>query len=97
MLRMITMAIACFALAVVGVVTLDGRAAGADWDEEAPVGKTLGQEDPSLGDQFESSMREVRGTVPGLERPYFDVRGPASQGYRVEVASFEFVETSGGG
>lgn len=143
MFRMITMAIACFAVAVMGVVTLEGRAAGADWDEDAPVGKTLGQEDTSVGDQFfhvewaatpapageaeltgyvyndngeaavnvelriteldaagqpvESSMREVRGTVPGLERTYFDVRVPASQAYRVEVASFELVETSSGG
>jgi hypothetical protein len=150
MLRMVTMAIACFAVAVVAVVTLDGRVAragwneyGGDWDEAAPVGKTLGHEDTSLGDQFfhvewaatpgpageaeltgyvynddgeaavnvelriteldtagqpvESSMREVRGTVPGLGRTYFDVRVPASQAYQVHVASFEFVETSGGG
>ena len=59
MLRMVTMAIACFAVAVVGVVTLDGRVAraewneyGSDWDEAAPMGKTLGHEDTSLGDQF---------------------------------------------
>ena len=142
MLRMVTMAIACFAVAVVGVVTLDGRVAraewneyGSDWDEAAP--------DTSLGDEFfhvewaatpgpageaeltgyvynddgeaavnvelriteldaagqpvDSSMREVRGAVPGLGRAYFDVRVPASQAYRVQVASFEFVETSGGG
>jgi hypothetical protein len=143
MLRMITMTIACFAVAMVGAVALDGRAAGADWDETAPVNKTLGHEDTPLGDQFfhvewaatpgpagqaeltgyvynddgeaavnvelciteldaagqpvESTMREVRGAVLGLGRAYFDVRVPASQAYRVQVASFEFVETSGGG
>ena len=58
MLRMVTMAIACCTM-VVGTVALDGRTAraewnetGADWDEAAPVGKTLGHEDTSLGDQF---------------------------------------------
>jgi len=114
MLRMITMTIASFAVAMVGAAALDGRAAGADWDETAPVNKTLGHEDTPLGDQFfhvecrvteldaagqpvESTMREVRGAVPGLGRAYFDVRVPASQAYRAQVASFEFVETSGGG
>jgi hypothetical protein len=125
MLRMITMTIACFAVAMVGAVALDGRAAGADWDETAPVNKTLGHEDTPLGEltgyvynddgeaavnvelriteldaagqPVESTMREVRGAVPGLGRAYFDVRVPGSQAYRVQVASFEFVETSGGG
>ena len=126
MLRMITMTIACFAVAVMGAVALDGRAAGADWDETAPVNKTLGHEDTAgqaeltghvynddgeaavnvelriieldaAGQPVESTMREVRGAVPGLGRAYFDVRVPASQAYRVQVASFEFVETSGGG
>ena len=113
---------------------------GADWDEAAPVGKTLAPDDTSLGDQFfewavtpgsdgqseitgyvynddgqaavnvelriieldaagqpvETSMREVRSAVPGLGRSYFDVKVPKSQAYRVDVASFEFFEGSGG-
>ena len=149
MLRMVTMAVGCFAVTMVAVVGLDARMAraewnetGADWDEAAPVGKTLAPDDTSLGDQFfhvewavtpgsdgqseisgyvynddgqaavnvelriieldaagrpvEASIREVRGAVPGLGRSYFDVKVPVSQAYRVDVASFEFFEGSGG-
>ncbi len=58
MLRMATVMLACFAVAVVGTIALDGRTARAewsvyraDWDETAPVEKGLG-DDGSLGDQM---------------------------------------------
>lgn len=58
MLRMATVVLACFAVAVVGVIALDDRTAGAewneygkDWDESAPVQKSLGEAE-GLGDQM---------------------------------------------
>lgn len=58
MLRMVTVVLACFAVAVVGVIALGDRTAraewneyGKDWDESAPTEKSLG-EAKSLGDQM---------------------------------------------
>jgi hypothetical protein len=58
MLRMATVVLTCFAVAVVGVIALDNRTAGAewneygkDWDEAAPVQKSLGEEE-GVGDQM---------------------------------------------
>jgi hypothetical protein len=58
MLRMATVVLACFAVAVVGVIALGDRTAraewneyGKDWDESAPVQKSLGEEE-GLGDQM---------------------------------------------
>ncbi|HUM17139.1 MAG TPA: hypothetical protein VL086_15695 [Candidatus Nitrosotalea sp.] len=44
MIRIYTLAIASFAVVVVGAVALDHLTARADWDETAPVTKTLGQD-----------------------------------------------------
>ena len=33
MLRMVTVVLACFAVAVVGLIALDGRTARAEWNE----------------------------------------------------------------
>jgi hypothetical protein len=58
MLRMTTVALVCFAMATVGVIGLGDRTAraewneyGKDWDESAPMQKSLGEE-KSLGDQM---------------------------------------------
>jgi hypothetical protein len=59
MLRMATVALACFAVAVVGVIALGDRTAradwneyGKDWDESAPVQKSLGEDEGGLGDRM---------------------------------------------
>ena len=59
MLRMATVALACFAVAVVGIIALNGRTAraewneyGKDWDESAPVQNSLGEDEAGLGDRM---------------------------------------------
>ena len=63
MLRMTTVVLACFAMVTVGMIGLGDRTAragwneyGKDWDESAPVDKSLGEqslgEEQSLGDQM---------------------------------------------
>lgn len=63
MLRMVTVVLACLAVAVAGLIALDGRTACAEWnaygkdrDEFAPMQKSLGEGeglgDRSLGDQM---------------------------------------------
>jgi hypothetical protein len=52
MFRIYVLAIASFAVAAVGAVALDRTAARADWDEDAPVTKTLDQENAPLADRF---------------------------------------------
>ena len=51
--------------------------------------------DPT-GHEVRSVIRPVRGVVPGMGDAYFDVHVPDSSGYRVSVASFEFVELATG-
>ena len=59
MLRMATVGLACFAVVMVGVIALGGRTAraewneyGKDWDESAPMQKSLGGDEGSLGDRM---------------------------------------------
>jgi hypothetical protein len=52
MLRIYVLVIASFVVAAAGVIALDQTAARADWDETAPVTKTLNHDDASLADQF---------------------------------------------
>ena len=52
MLRIYPVVIASFVVAAAGVVTLAQTPARADWDETAPVTKTLNHDDTALGDQF---------------------------------------------
>lgn len=52
MFRIYVLAIASFAVAAVGAVALDRTAVRADWDEDAPVTKTLDQENAPLADRF---------------------------------------------
>jgi hypothetical protein len=149
MFRIFKVMLASFAVAALGVAGLDTHVAradwsetGLDWDEAAPVVKTVDPDDESaLADHFfhvewtagpgaagraritgyvyndagdsavnvalriheiDASGNDVArvvapvgDTVPGRGRAYFDVAVPTSRFYRVDVASFDFVELSG--
>ena len=149
MIRIFTVILVSFAVAALGVAGLDARVAradwsetGVDWDESAPVVKTLDPDDESAladtsstssgrpararagrtritgyvyndygdaavnvalriheidasGNDVASVVAPVGETVPAHGRAYFDVAVPSSRFYRVDVASFDFVELPG--
>jgi hypothetical protein len=47
------------------------------------------------GNDVARVIAPIGDTVPGRGRAYFDVAVPTSRFYRVDVASFDFVELSG--
>lgn len=146
MFRIFKVMLASFAVAALGVAGLDAHVArgetGLNWDEAAPVVKTVDPDDESaLADQFfhvewtagpgAAGRARITGyvyndygdsainvalriheidanghdvarvvapigeAVPAHGRTYFDVAVPTSRFYRVDVASFDFVELPG--